>query len=85
MLNQRLKLIYIEDGRLSINEMNELYGGTIVCGSYTPCVKKKGSCIQYFDCDNPYDPTQSRNHCGNYTWVSEHNEFELLDDLGLEK
>lgn len=79
MVKKELKLDYIEIGRLSNNEMNEFYGGEIVCGNYTACKKKKGNCDSYFNCIDPYMPGAPRNFCGAYTWVSENFELDALE------
>jgi len=79
MVKKELKLDYIEAGRLSYNEMNEFYGGEVSCGTYTACVRKRGSCSVYFNCDDPYDPLASKNYCGKYTWVPGDFELEALE------
>jgi len=79
MVNQNLKLDFIESGRMSDFEMNEIYGGAVMCGSYTRCNKDKGKSTcsgGYFVCEDPLDPNK-RNWCGTYSWIIGEEEFEI--------
>jgi len=72
MLNQELKLDYIECGRMSDNEMDNIYGGSWSCGTYTNCHKTgKSTCQEFVNCYDVTDPNQ-RTYCiKSYSFVAE--------------
>jgi len=82
MKNQNLLLEFIEFGRMSDDEMNEIYGGDIFCSTYHICKKEFGKwkCVGYFDCTTIFDPNQ-RNYCGKYQWVA--MNFESFESFEL--
>jgi hypothetical protein len=80
MTNQKLKLEFIESGRMSDFEMNEIYGGAVFCSSYARCKKNNGksTCTGgYLVCEDLLDPNK-RNYCNSYSWIIGEEEFELF-------
>jgi len=74
-----MNLEFIEKGRFSDNDMSEIYGGGIYCGTYKVCSKQgKSSCLPYFHCENMDDWTTLKT-CNNFSWVATFEEdFEVL-------
>jgi hypothetical protein len=67
---KELKLNYVEVGRLSNDEMNNIFGGEagrdIHCGTRVTCGETgKNSCTSYWNCSN----NSSKNSCDSKSWV----------------
>ena len=68
MLKQELKLEFIENGRLTNGEMNEIVGGGVTssCQTFDNCgAVGKRDCTKYISC-----MPNSRTECDKYTWMN---------------
>lgn len=75
---KELKLNYIECGRMSENEMNNIFAGQWSCDAYNKCNKKKGgksSCENYRNCSDT-DPWAYTYCKTKYTWLKTDEAFE---------
>jgi hypothetical protein len=84
MLNQKLKLNYIESGRMSENEMSSIYAGVWNCEKYHKCScppkNGKSSCIGGYQSCSDTNPTVYTTCRTSYLWVSEYDdEMEIAD------
>jgi len=63
MEKSKLELSFIEEGRLSNEQMNEIYGGKVSCGTYSVCGSSGlNHCLNYDNCG-----WFSKDHCGNFS------------------
>lgn len=74
MKNQDLKLKFIENGRLSDNQMNKINGGWS-CGVFVACPGHSGKseCAPYKDC-----AWFSKEDCTDYHWVAVPEGHEVV-------
>jgi len=64
-MNNELKLDFIENGRMSEKEMNNIYGGGESCENKVICPEPGlSSCGKWSDCG-----WLSKDTCTNYKWV----------------
>jgi hypothetical protein len=65
---KNFKLNYIEEGKMSNNEMSSIVGGSTSCSQRTVCPKgetSKNFCGVYKNCPN----NQSKDTCSSKSWV----------------
>jgi len=75
MKKQELRLEFIENGRLSYNEMNEIYGGIgISCKIYTVSKKKGKSYCELYRLCTDMDDISKFFQCGSYSWAIAYDE-----------
>jgi len=80
MQNQVLKLSYIECGRMSENEMDNIYAGAWTCEEYHKCTCKKKSgkstCNGGYQNCSDSDPWSYTTCKTEYSWVADPGSIE---------